>query len=155
MGIFEKWKTDKAGVFIWGAHLLSLGATIGLMIVAMTSSIKHRRAALAVGRMDLSRLVGPCRFKSVIHMDCPTCGLSRSFISFFHGDISQAVGYHQLGPVVVILIFLLMILNLMYLFGVRRDWRQKWTAVVSYFAIAVVLGLQVWWLFRLATGQLN
>ena len=40
-----------------------------------------------------------CHFKSMSGFNCPTCGLSRSFYAMAHLNISEAYGYHFMGPV--------------------------------------------------------
>lgn len=50
-----------------------------------------------------------CIFKSIIGVPCPGCGLTRAWISFIKGNISEAFYWHPLFlmmPVLVILILL-------------------------------------------------
>lgn len=35
-----------------------------------------------------------CPFRILFHIDCPGCGLTRAFISFFTGNISKAFHYN-------------------------------------------------------------
>ncbi len=35
-----------------------------------------------------------CPFRILFHIDCPGCGLTRAFISFFTGNIRQAFHYN-------------------------------------------------------------
>ena len=35
-----------------------------------------------------------CPFKLLFHIDCPGCGLTRAFISFFTGNIKEAFHYN-------------------------------------------------------------
>lgn len=39
-----------------------------------------------------------CPFNNVTGIPCPGCGLTRSFVSLGHGDVSQAFVWHPLGP---------------------------------------------------------
>jgi hypothetical protein len=39
-----------------------------------------------------------CSFRDLTGYDCFTCGLTRSFSSFLHGDMGGALRYHVLGP---------------------------------------------------------
>ena len=39
-----------------------------------------------------------CQFKHSTGYNCPTCGLSRSFYAVANLNISDAFGYHLLGP---------------------------------------------------------
>jgi hypothetical protein len=40
-----------------------------------------------------------CPFRELTGYDCFTCGLTRSFSSFLHGDIVGSLRYHLLGPI--------------------------------------------------------
>lgn len=41
-----------------------------------------------------------CWLRAVTGYDCPTCGLSRSFVALFHGDWVSAFAWHPAGPLV-------------------------------------------------------
>src|SRR5438132_1885627 len=38
-----------------------------------------------------------CLFKTVFHLPCPTCGMTRSLIALWHGDPVLSFRYHPLG----------------------------------------------------------
>jgi len=40
-----------------------------------------------------------CKLKGTTGYSCPTCGLSRSFYAMANMNISEAFGYHLLGPI--------------------------------------------------------
>ena len=44
-----------------------------------------------------------CLFKHIFNYPCPSCGLTRSVFSFFHGDISGAFSFNPLGPFLSVL----------------------------------------------------
>lgn len=46
---------------------------------------------------DFDHKFGLCMFKNITGLDCPGCGLSRSFIFLLKGDIPRSVSYHALG----------------------------------------------------------
>nr|WP_314445682.1 DUF2752 domain-containing protein [uncultured Lachnoanaerobaculum sp.] len=52
----------------------------------------------------------PCAFKTLTHLDCPSCGVSRMCVALSHGDIKSAFYYNQ------ILIFLTPVIVLYYIF---------------------------------------
>ena len=37
----------------------------------------------------------PCAFKTLTHLNCPSCGVSRMCVSISHGDIKSAFYYNQ------------------------------------------------------------
>jgi len=43
-----------------------------------------------------------CWIRATTGYECPMCGLSRSFVAFFHGDLGHAFRFHPLGPVLAI-----------------------------------------------------
>ena len=38
----------------------------------------------------------PCIFKSLLKINCPTCGMTRAFIGLFEGDLLKAISYNLL-----------------------------------------------------------
>ncbi len=40
-----------------------------------------------------------CWIRATTGHQCPTCGLSRSFVAFFHGEPGDAFRFHPVGPV--------------------------------------------------------
>lgn len=42
-----------------------------------------------------------CPFLLIFRFPCPGCGLSRAMLSFIYGDISEAIRYHPLFPLVI------------------------------------------------------
>lgn len=49
-----------------------------------------------------------CLLKSLSGLDCPGCGLTRSFIALSHGKVGQGFHYHWLGPPLYIFFVLLL-----------------------------------------------
>jgi hypothetical protein len=43
-------------------------------------------------------LGGLCWFRGVFHIDCPFCGMTRSFVALAHGDVAAALRFHPAGP---------------------------------------------------------
>ena len=35
-----------------------------------------------------------CPFKALLHMECPGCGMQRSFISLMRGNVPQSLAFH-------------------------------------------------------------
>jgi hypothetical protein len=51
----------------------------------------------------------PCIFKAVTHLDCPGCGMQRSFILLIKGDISGSFfTYPALVPILLLFAFLVL-----------------------------------------------
>lgn len=47
---------------------------------------------------DGTPLPGLCLARTVLSMDCPLCGMTRSFVALAHGDLGAALGFHPAGP---------------------------------------------------------
>jgi len=43
-------------------------------------------------------LGGLCWFRAAFHIDCPFCGMTRSFVALAHGDVPAALRFHPAGP---------------------------------------------------------
>jgi hypothetical protein len=47
-------------------------------------------------------LGGLCWFRAVFHIDCPLCGMTRSFVALAHGDLAAALRFHPAGPLLFV-----------------------------------------------------
>lgn len=47
---------------------------------------------------DGAPLGGACVSQALLHVDCPLCGMTRSFVALAHGDLRAAVEFHPAGP---------------------------------------------------------
>jgi len=45
-----------------------------------------------------SSIGGLCWFRAVFRIDCPFCGMTRSFVALAHGDVAAAFQFHPAGP---------------------------------------------------------
>jgi len=73
--------------------------------------------------MDLSGLENhllPCPFKALTGMDCPGCGLQRSFLALLQGHLSESfLFYPALIPVIITFIFLFLHLKFRFTKGAK------------------------------------
>lgn len=83
-----------AGVVLLAMAALTLGAALGLEVDPGGEKV----------------LVGPrgwplpqlCMWRTLLGQPCPGCGLTRSVVTFLHGDYTRAFLYHPLGPLVLL-----------------------------------------------------
>lgn len=75
-----------------------------------------------------------CIFKSIIGVPCPGCGLTRAWISFIKGNISEAFYWHPL----FLMILALAILILLYFKGSFIKYRRY-----ILIAIVTIVGLYI------------
>jgi hypothetical protein len=77
-------------------HLAVLGLSIGVIVLALSMmTINDRQVAFA--GFSQFPLPDVCQSRIWLRMDCPGCGLTRSFIHFFHGRWSQSFQMHRFG----------------------------------------------------------
>ena len=78
-------------------------------------SLKSRRIRYAILGIGLAPIIGAffynqgfeapfirCLFQQVLGFPGPACGMTRSFMAFVRGDITQALMYHAFGPILFI-----------------------------------------------------
>jgi Protein of unknown function (DUF2752) len=47
-------------------------------------------------------LRGMCLFHEGLDLDCPMCGMTRSFVALAHGDLAAALRFHPAGPLLFV-----------------------------------------------------
>jgi hypothetical protein len=86
-------------------HLAVLGLSIGVIVLSLLmTTIDDRQVAFA----GLSHYPLPdvCQSRLWLQMDCPGCGLTRSFIHFFHGRFAESFQMHRFGWLLALLVAL-------------------------------------------------
>jgi len=83
-----------------------------------------------------------CPFKLLTGLPCPGCGITKSIVFFYQGDIYKSLYYHILGPVVV-LFSILLILLLVTEIITQRDY---FNSTIFYnknlaYALGIMLGI--------------
>ncbi len=66
-------------------------------------------ALLVVAAFMLLSNVDLCIFRRVTGLPCPSCGMTRAYISLFKGDIANAFFMHPLFPLVPVIAVLLIV----------------------------------------------
>ena len=89
---------------------------------------------------------GVCVFRSVFGVDCPGCGITRSVMSLFAGDISGALRLHPAGPFVVALIALMVTYLVLVLFTKLKgfEWGKEVRAFTGIEMLAFAALLIGW-----------
>ena len=92
-----------------------------------------------------------CPMAFLTGVACPGCGMSRAIAWMFRGDLERSVGYHPLGPLVVVI----SVFAVVWALGRRfRGWRTPRTAVLNGGLVILAVLLMTVWLARLASGTL-
>jgi hypothetical protein len=134
-------------------HALILIGCVAVVALSMTMSIQGgEKVSLPGANSPLPEL---CHLKRVLHIPCPGCGLTRSFISMGHFDLFAAAHYNVAG----VPLFLMTLLEIPYraFWLLRRDGRRmplgrlKWEGGLLI-GLSVLLVVQ--WAIRMALGGL-
>ncbi len=97
------WK--KIQKFILNPDLIILLIAIWLPILARILVLNENQQVLLPFSQQ-TPLPNVCHFKNIFGIDCPSCGLTRSFIFWMHGDYLAAWKFHRLSIFILILLLL-------------------------------------------------
>jgi hypothetical protein len=86
-------------------HWIMLGLSVAVIVLACVLSVRGDQ------RVELGVLHGwpipeLCQSKALFGIDCPGCGLTRSFIYLAHGDVAASFHRHRLGWLVALIVVL-------------------------------------------------
>lgn len=82
--------------------LLALGVIV-LSLILNVPAGGERVSLTADGSLPLPPI---CLMRSVTGLPCPSCGLTRSFITMAHLDIDAARHFHHIGPGLFVFVLL-------------------------------------------------
>lgn len=81
-----------------------------------------------------------CPFKMMTGLPCPACGLTKSMICFYRGDILKSLHYHIFGPLVIFFCTALILIFTTELFTKRRYFRKiLYSRKIAYITIVFLL----------------
>jgi hypothetical protein len=88
----------------WHFHAGLLLLSLSIVILSATMSVRQAKYVSLPGMtVPLPEL---CYFRRGTGLDCPGCGLTRSFISLAHGQFLQACQYNVAGlPLFLVVVF--------------------------------------------------
>ena len=95
-----------------------------------------------------------CMSKRLWGIDCPGCGLTRSFISMSHAQFSRAFSFNPAGPIVYLFVLAQIPWHAFQMFRLwkgKRPFESIWL-YVPLFGMSVAILIQ--WLWRMAQGDL-
>lgn len=90
-----------------------------------------------------------CGFKELTGLDCPTCGISRSFYAFSHFNFTDAFSFHLLGPLLFTAFFIAIVI---FLIELLSDKEIELSSTVISLKIFVTVFFGVWfvyWIIRI------
>ena len=130
-------------------HLVFLVLSVVVLVLSMTMSVRGAGTQVSLPFLN-EPLPELCHMRRFTGLDCPGCGLTRSFISLGHGDVAAAWRFNPTG----ILLFGLLIAQLPYrslqLWRIRRD-QPEWypRQLFAWLTVAFVSMLLMQWVFKL------
>jgi hypothetical protein len=144
------WQYYRTNFWLHLAFLLTAAAVI-LCSLIMTSEGK---TTVRVPGLPI-QMPETCTSRRVWNMDCPGCGLTRSFINMSHGEVQKAFSFNPAGPFVYLFVLIQIPWHgyqLFRLLKMRRPVESAWLFVPLYGMSAAVL---FQWLWRLSFGELR
>ena len=112
------------------------------LVVVVASMVLQPRSTGAVGPAFLPNVNLPdlCSSRSLFGVECPGCGLTRSFLALASGDVAASLAYHRLGWLMALVI----VLQFPYRLYCLRELRVKiptrtWPTWFGYLLLAALL----------------
>lgn len=82
-----------------------------------------------------------CPFKLLTGFPCPSCGITKSIIYFYEGNIGKSISYHILGPLVVLLCVLVIFFLSTELYTKKDYFKKYFYSKKLAYGIAFFLGV--------------
>ncbi|WP_330202706.1 DUF2752 domain-containing protein [Cyanobacterium sp. Dongsha4] len=97
-----------------------------------------------------------CPILAFTGIPCPSCGLTRSFLSLTRGNVWESFSYHLFGPVIyssLIVFSLHLLLEIFY----KKKIRNKYSTVINDIKIKylILVSFIIYYVFRLLYLQIN
>jgi hypothetical protein len=116
---------------------------IALIAIALSFALTIRADGRVAFRGLMSHpLPETCLSRSLFHVDCPACGLTRSFIELSRGHWAASLAYHRLGWMMALAV----VLQLPYRTLGLRTRRTLARPIASAFAMSLIAALILQWL---------
>lgn len=128
-----------------------IGPVLILLAAGLLSTRGERQVILPwVGQA----LPETCATRWQFGIDCPGCGLTRSFIYLAHGDITAAWKLHPVSLVLFLYVVFQLPLALAHWCHVQHPLVARITRVNGFGIIAIAVLLALRWMSRWFTGEL-
>lgn len=82
-----------------------------------------------------------CPVKMLTGFPCPSCGITKSIVSFYQGNVLESIAYHVLGPAVVFFCVFTIVLLLVELKTKKEYFNHYLYNKKTAYGLAVFLGL--------------
>jgi hypothetical protein len=75
-----------------------------------------------------------CIIKATIGVPCPTCGMTRAWISVLHLDFAQAFKWHPIFPIAIVVVYLI----------IDNGNPKKWFKMLLMFTVILLLAVYIY-----------
>ena len=82
-----------------------------------------------------------CPIKMLTGFPCPSCGITKSVVYFYHGDIVRSISYHILGPAVVFFCVFTIVLLLIELKTKKEYFNHYLYSKKAAYGLAIFIGV--------------
>ena len=121
-------------------HLSMLILSVLILAISLALSVSGlgEEEAVAWGEIELPQL---CGSRAWFGVECPGCGLTRSFIALATGDFSESVRYHRVGWVLWLAVILQIPFRGYSLWKMQTSvLERRWPTWFGSFLIATLIG---------------
>lgn len=130
-------------------HIVSAVFILGVFTIAAIAYIQTNVAFIDI--LGLKHYeIGKCSYRENFGIVCPSCGLTRSFISIENFHFKEALLYNRVGILVYLLFLFILIFNIFGIFKVKR--MRLMIKLLLGYGIFVCLTLLASWLSRFFFG---
>jgi len=123
-------------------HIVSLCAVLCLFVVAAVAQIRDQKAYLDLPGHTFE--IGRCYYKSHFGFECPSCGLTRGFISIENLDFPMAIHYNRLSPFVYLMVVFLGMFNLLSL--TKKSYALLFGKLLAVYSVVVCIAIVLSWI---------
>ncbi|MEM6473834.1 MAG: DUF2752 domain-containing protein [Planctomycetota bacterium] len=119
----------------WAWHV-SIGTVVLLLAVAMTVNADGSVSLIFLPDHSLPMI---CAIRKHFHVDCLTCGMTRSVISLVHGQWEQSIMHHRLGWLALLGIALQIPYGIQLRLRGENAWQPREGSVVTFWVLGISL----------------
>lgn len=124
-------------------HILSLVTVVSVFMLAAVAYIEDQRSFVDVNGHSIE--IGQCYYRNNFGILCPSCGLTRGFISLENFDLQGALYYNAMSPFVYLMFIFLGIYNFLSLLNHR--FAKHFGKILALYAVTVCVLIVLRWLF--------
>lgn len=144
---------SRAGYFtqteqLWILAFAAAAVAGSFILQPATANGLYLSAELLGVQIDLPQ---SCMFRHLTGVDCPGCGLTRSFVHVARGDICEAFRFNAMGPILYLICLLQIPYRISEYCGLWRSslWWPKIRTRLDLVTWFLVAGLVAAWVLRL------